>query len=52
MPPVKELHYLDHKPQPLPVRLVSRKNFLRKSKVHLRQNLIATLKVEPDADLD
>ena len=52
MPPVKELHYLDHKPQSLPVRLVSRKNFLRKAKVHLRQNLIATLKGEPDADLD
>ncbi len=42
MPPVKELHYLDHKPQSLPVRLMSRKNFLRKAKVHLRQNLIAT----------
>jgi len=52
MPPVKELHYLDHKPQSLPVRLLSRKNFLRKAKVHLRQNLIATLKGEPDANLD
>ena len=52
MPPVKELHYLDHKPQSLPVRLMSRKNFLRKAKVHLRQNLIATLKGEPEANLD
>ena len=52
MPPVKELHYLDHKPQPLPVRLLSKKKFLKKAKVHLRQNLVATLKGEPDANLD
>jgi len=51
MPPVKELHYLDHKPKPLPVRLVSRKNFHRKASIHLRQKLIAPLKGEPAADL-
>ncbi len=51
MPPVKELHHLDHQPPNIIQRLVSRKTHLREARSHLKDNLIGTMTGREDNDL-
>lgn len=52
MPPVKEMHYLDHLPPNLLKRLLSRKQWLRTARAHLRHCLGEALKGGSRAELD
>jgi|YNPMSStandDraft_1061717.scaffolds.fasta_scaffold11919_4 hypothetical protein len=51
LPPVKELHYLDHDPPSLRRRLFGRAEHLASARAHLRAQLLAWLRGAVDADL-
>jgi hypothetical protein len=51
LPPIKELHHLDHRPPPLVTRLLSRNESLRNARSHLRRSLAAALKGGSREDL-
>jgi hypothetical protein len=51
MPPVKEMHYLDHRPPLLVTRLLSRSSHHRAARVHLRNCLLAAWRGGSRADL-
>jgi hypothetical protein len=51
LPPVKEMHYLDHRPPHLPKRLFGRTQYLSSGRALLRQRLLAALKGGSREDL-
>jgi hypothetical protein len=51
LPPIKELHHLDHRPPPLVTRLLSRKQALRNARSHLRRCLAEALRGGSREDL-
>ena len=51
MPPVKEMHYLDHRPPHLLKRLLSRSQHHRKARAHLRHCLLAAWRGGSRAEL-